>query len=957
MANLSTDEVWGSGDQDSMSTNDVWGAERSPSREYPGGVAGSVKANLAGQLHTMTGLVGLPGDVALWGAKKIGRALTSTAPLRREAEPKGGRRQRAEEGSATSGEEFVANYIEPFLPTSKWARKVLDLPGRAVGLEGHATYNDINEVPEVYRAQARAGEAIGSAYPFAWGAGAAGNAMGAARALTAGSQVTPSVTRNILNSQIAEQAQAARSGLRGGVDQLMGLGPQRAPALGAAAGAYGAETVFPGSEVAQLVGQLGGGLAGAGAGMGVNSAVGRATSRIRDPLSTLSPEGAKTAIARSLGPQFEKHGEDVEGIIRNLSAPDVVPGALPAEKSGSRVLMGVQNKLAAGDENLANVINDKQGQFRSNIGRSVDESFAPGEERALSAAAQAHDDFISREVEAAENAARVAATPLAGMSAAEQETLNIRARNAVEAALRRARTEENRLWDQVPNEAPIQPDSLIDSYNAVRGGMLPEQRLPSVIEQAIRRMSESADPVPFREVRILRSELLNEARKARAADDLEMARRLNEIANGPPGQIGGALADMSAVGDPAVRMAREYSALLHDKFSRSFAGDILGMSPSGEPAIRPALTLERTFSGKPAQQAQQARELRSATEPVGMGPPRPTADPSSEIGQAQEEFLRNATKRFVNPETGRVNAAAAQRFLRDNAPVLEQFPTFRDQIDRAVAAELAAQQVSASADDFVKQSAFARVIKSGERPAIAVGKVLMGDNPVRDFAQLARIARSSGPDAVAGLRASVLAFISDRAAGNGGVSFAAMKEALTKPLVRGGPSILSMMENNGIISAVQRRTISERIDLGSRHEISPGQAVRIDNVGDESGRVARWGARILGAKMASWMGATHGGAGTSLQVANIFASGAEHALARLPTDRARQIISRAMQSEDPSELIDILERISSSSVSLRRGMRHTELFSLIRPLLPQTESETQIDEGQATRYLEEIRGR
>jgi len=952
--------------------------------EWPGGASGWLKASAAGTLHGITGLTGLPADVTLGLARQTGRALTLTPEQREqerealkrkfETQPKRGRRAEAERAPPTPGEEFVSQYVEPALPTSQWQRRMLDVPGHALGLEGRATYNDIKEVPEQYRGPARFGEGIGSQLPFSWGAGAAGRLMPRG-GLGASETVSPSVIRNIINSQVEDQARyAARTGAATSlmpkstqrwsqiaadawkpVSPFHHLGAQRAPGIGAGLGAAAAEEVAPGSDLAQFVGQLGGGLTGAAASQATKGTMNRLAARFVEPLSTLTEEGQKAAIARALKPQFEQYGEDPANIIKRLNTPDEIPGALPAERSGSRVLMGAQKTLAQEDDVLANTIKNQEEAFRGRLQGQVDDVTIREQQGQLSQAARDYDDTIKAQLSQAEQDVYDLTRNIQRLSPVEQESVSNQAAGILERALQRARTQERNLWSQTPDEAPVNPSNAIREYDAVTARMLREDRLPGNTDAVIERWRELGpdEGVPLWEVRAFRSNVLAQATEARAKGDFDLARRLSQIANGEStpgvaGRDGGALADMSAVGDPAVQNARNFSVLLNDRFTRSFAGDLLGMNPEGGPAIRSGLTLETAFSGNRPMVAQKIRELREAEAPVTESPMRPAANLGTEMGQAQERYLQNQVVEKVLTPDGRVRLGTAENFMRDNAQVLDQFPAVREQLDAAILAERAAQAMAVKVSDKDKMQVFAKLIAGGEKPADAVGRMLGGANPVRDLQEMSRLARRAGPDAVAGLRASILAHVSDRAKG----SFATMRDMLTKPFSGRprDPSLVQLMENDGLISADQRIKLIGSLELGARHETAAQKAVRITSVGDEAGQNLRWGARFIGAKLAGWLGATSGSAGTSLQAAAIGASAAENALMKAPVARAREILREAMTAEDPQKLIDILEKISGPSVKFgQKGLSQPELISLLRPMFPRTSSEG-IDKNEPTQW-------
>lgn len=887
----------------------------------PQGLEGSAYNQVRGWLHGFSSALGAPVDVVNAALKKVGLPVSDMPLL----------------GSAS-------------------IRSALDVPGRAAGaaldavfgggtakkygLMGHATYADINEVPEAYRPQARAGEVLGATLPFiaapvVAGGLALGGTGSVAEMLAAARTPGASAIGNVARSELARAAQP-------------GFAKTLVPAaLGGAAGAYGAEVVFPGSETAQLIGQLAGGVAGAGGEIGAATAAGAARNRISEPLSTLTESGAAKAIARALEPQFQKAGEDVDRIIRNLQTPEIVAGASPAERSGSRVLMGVQETLTKKDPELANVLAETRGRYRENLSGAFAGAFEPGQPSALSEAAktrqvtfQSYLDGLTMRAEAQAAEAADAAAPL---GAADRELANMQARNNLEDALASARSKEKEIWATVDGTKKIATGNIIDAYRSVKKEMLPGARLPAEIENYLRKLSQfkqssgGTDPLqPLGSIQTLRSELLNEARKARAAEDFALARRLNIIANGPRGQTGGALGDMAAADDKNLPAALDFSRQLNEQFSQGFAGDVLGMKASGQEAIRPGLTLEAAATGRPQVAAEKFKELRQATVPIGA-PEGAAAAP--EMVSAQENYLRSLSQRIIDPASGRIKPKQASAFMRDYAGILDQFPDYRLTLQRATAAQMAADNIGIRANEATKaaqSAAFSKVLGAGELPSDAIRKAINGSNPGQDLKKIASLARSGGPASLGGLRAAVLEHVMDEASTSTGISFQNTRQILSTPIAPGQPGLLAWLARNGVFSQAQVDNITEKIAQGVRHETASQSALRVDSVGDEAGKIARWGARILGAKLASRLGATGGGAGPSLQVAQVAASAAESALARMPVDRARRIISEAMQQTDPQKLLEILQRIGS--VEARQIERQVSPVPFIRPLVPESKS-------------------
>lgn len=870
---------------------------------WPGGLEGSVKAQAAGWLHSISEAVGSPIDIVAAGLRKAGVPVGQEPVL-------GSRNVRRLMDVPGQVAGWLANEVAGEGTAARW------------GLEGHATYEDINEVPSVYRPQARAGEVLGATASMLAPISAVSGMAAPAERLAAAATPAESLIKQLGRQQLAEAAKP-------------GFATRAIPsAIGAAAGAYGAETAFPGSETAQLVGQLAGGLAPTGVLTGAERGVSTAKKPL-DAVIVSTPEGAKTVIARSLGKEFAKAGETPEASLHRLRGKPVIPGASPAEMSGSPVLLGVEKKLAETNPELANRLAIRNAAFLQNIHAAINQAFIPGERQALTRAAQGVKDQLDKYVANAEAAAQESATKLAPTES--RESANLQARQILESALSNARKAENELWELVPKKSPITATKTIEAFKDVKREMLPEAKLSALVERVFSRLKKAPETT-LGDLQNLRSEILNEARIARGASDFNLARRLENISSG-------IIEDTSEIGGDDAKLARSFSRELNDRFSRSIAGDILGLRETGAPAVRPALTLETVVTGKPQAIALKLAELQKAATaiPKQVDEAGNIIKPSMlspEMREVQEQFLRSLSSRFTNVETGRIEPTKAASFLRDYQPVLAQFPLYRQQIENAITSQLASDRISGVLQD-VDREAFARVLSAGEVPMRAIAKVLASPTPVKDFANLARMAKNAGLEAVAGLRASILDFVMDGSLIRGNVSYDQAKKKILASLYPNGPSLLRIMESNGIIDSKQAGIITARLNAAAQHEVAAQQALRIDEVGDEAGKIARWTARIIGAKLSSKLGFTHGGAGPSLQVAQIAASAAEQALTKLPLDKARRALTDALASDKPDQLIDILERISGEGEGgIKQPTNIRYMIPLLRTLYPHTKTQT-----------------
>lgn len=891
--------------------------------EKSGGLARGAAYSTQGINRAISDTLGAPVDLANAGLSALGLP-TSDEPLLGSKSIRGGLNR-----------------------TLSWAKQQL-----GIGDPGFkAAYDDINDVPEPYRPAVRAGEVTGAtltgALPIA--AAARGKSL-----YDAGRMVEPVMTgalktpQNIWRGMVSEAATSPST-----------LTTKMLPVTaGTAAAAAGAEAVFPGSETAQLLAQLGGGMAGAAASTSAQAAAnkgGGLLQRIMEPFATKTEEGLKSAAGRALGPKLAEAGESPDAIIARLQAGQVAPGRVAVDRAQSPLLTGAADTLAKDNPSLANAVTKGRQTYETNLQTGTSDAFEAGNVSALSRQAAAREgDFnqmINGLVGDAEARAQQALAAAGAASGQTKASLSVRARNILEQAVSRARNVESRLWGRIPGNLPARVTNTNGALTEVRSEMLDEQQLPTIIENAITRLvSPNANPT-FRDLKNLRTEMLNQARGLRsgATPDYSMARRMDRLA-------GGVLEDMAAINHPGIDPARAYSRALNDRLTRSFAGEVMGTKGNGMDKVRPELTLDAATTGSKERVASQLSELQTAASPVR---PNGTVNPGNaavqEMRGTVEQHLRLNAERAL--QSG--NARTIERFIAENQTTLDQFPQFRAQLNQAVASQNALDGMLATTDrlrtQVNKTAGFARVLRAGEDPSRAVAEALSGNTPVQSMRELTALARGGGPDAIGGLRAAVLKHVTDSSMVGDTYSFAKATQLLHTPLSPNGPSLLKSMRDNGILNATQYARIGQHLDAGLANEVSKVTGLRVGSIGNDPGMWLEAAARIVGAKVATASGAGAGGSGNSLQAAQLGANIAKRMLAHVPKDRMRTFLADAMASDDPAMLIGILERSAASAVPAGKSLSVTNmrgLTALRTILLPADQTEPQWEDvPQAPRPL------
>lgn len=822
-----------------------------------------------------------------------------------------------------------------------------------------ASYADISEVPEHLRPAARAGEVTGSTLAML------APVLGAAKGMTAADataaqipKATAGIIPNLWRSIVGQAAENPATFMASQVPSTVGQG----------AGAYAAESVFPGSPTAQLLGQLtGGGVGGvvsAGAKSGGNM-VDRLYRNLTEPFTTQTEAGRATAIARRLEPEFAKQGEDAATILGRLQGEQVAPGLTAGQRAQSPTLTAVQENMAGQNPDLANKLAAGRQAYEQNMQRGLQSAFELGQPSALTAAAQARQASIQKHIEdtlgVAEQKASDAAMAVQPLDATARELANTKARNLLEEAVGRARGTERKLW-QVPDKGEILPqEGTLQGYQMAKEGLLPGESLPAPIENAVAAIQTGKQIPSLGYLQNLRSRSLDMARDLRAGTNpnRDMARRLETFANG------GVLTDLNASSQASAAAARDYSRALNDRITRSFAGDVLGMKPTGAERIRPELTLETAAAGGPAKAAQQFQELQTA-----MVPLRATAAdmqsgaamaPARQMQQMQEQFLRTVSQGVVGPD-GRVDPKKIDALLKTHAPLLEQFPQYRQALETARDAQVAYQGVIQKTGDYAKatqqQGAFAKVLKAGENPQEAVAKVITGQTPVQDLSKMAALARMGGADAQGGLRASVLQHVMDQSTTAQGFSYGKANMMLNEPMSPNGPTLTAVLKDTGVLNDLHVAQIKKFLDAGMLDEAAKQASVQVGEF-KGPGMWADAFARILGAKISSHFGLGKGGAGNSLQAAQIGANISKTLLNKLPGDKAKQFLAEALASDDPAKLQMVLERVGAYQAARNPSSNaSTKALVLSRALaLRNTNPQEPVDPETQRQVMDLITGR
>jgi len=350
---------------------------------------------------------------------------------------------------------------------------------------------------------------------------------------------------------------------------------------------------------------------------------------------------------------------------------------------------------------------------------------------------------------------------------ADMDSIQISARQDLDAAWTVAKGEEKRMWKSIPAESFYTGDvkkkanGIIDSLAKFDDAqdvhpliyrMAGRKTPPHVIDEYGLTVKKSKTSEKFLspnenidDILSLRSRLLSASRKESANGNWNRARITKEAANSLMDDIkpiGGGSSSLKAAKD-----ASDYTRDLHKTFTSGPVGRVRGYTSEGDIRVAPEMTMERLIpSGTQGKIG--ARALIAAAEKSG----KPDAARKSIEDFLSKKFVAN----HVNMDTGQINANGAATFIKNN-PVLDDFPLLKGSISNARQAQALADQIGVSAGrriKYLENISIASRYTNGE-PAAQMNAVLNSSTPIKDMKVLVSLAKKDASGrAMDGLKAS-----------------------------------------------------------------------------------------------------------------------------------------------------------------------------------------------------------
>lgn len=690
-------------------------------------------------------------------------------------------------------------------------------------------------------------------------------------------------------------------------------------AVGAGAGAAIAQGVAPESPGAEIVGQLLGGFASP---IAVTSRSIPGISGVRRVAGAFTPGGARRGATERL----TNIVEDPEAAAAALAGPRRGVGELtPAQETGDQGLLRVERALMAKDPEIEDRVLAARAATRE---AAEDAAQEVGSDVPIDRARDFFEDRLERlnqaiglrASQALESAQRRAAN-ISESQAKRGEASRI-VRDEIEGALEDMRVQERALWSEVDEGVQTSTRSLKSTFARIKAGRKkaddPED-IPVFVQRFLDKGGAFGDTESLGDVQTLRSRVLRASREERAKDAPNRRKLdiLNEVQSA-------ALDDMGAApGGENLNVALNFSRELNERFRQGPVGRVLGFERRGGVSTAPEVTLERFL----AQQGAQGGANLAALEQAFADSPQRAA----QFRGAAQDFVRARFAQQTIDDAGRVRPSAADRFVRNNRELLDNFPELRAELTGAESAQRAADRIAEVAG--IRQRGL--FDKRQSRAALfldapvdqEIKRVLRSREPVANMRQIVQQAKKD-PEALKGIKGQFVREIMDRATGaNPGRSVDEFLQSNSK-----------VMRQTGLFSPGEVRRLDQITDTLKRLDTQGVRSRDIDALIDSKpDMLIDLLSRIAGANIGA-----RGAAGTT--GAPIVAAGAGSRFVRgitnkIPMARTRDVLAEAVLDRDLMRTL--LQNVDSPA---KQQALQRRLNAFLVNLLPADEQPQQQDQ-------------
>lgn len=677
--------------------------------------------------------------------------------------------------------------------------------------------------------------------------------------------------------------------------------------------------------------------------------------------------GAQSALQRkakeALTTYLKETGTDIGALRRALNSPDIADLPLSAgQKTGDPALLALEVEFSRTNETFRKALARGGAESLETIRDLTVLMRATGDPALIRQAAVMREDafnvFLAARLDAAREDAIRAAGRITSDTPQARETLSTELFKAMESALADSRAVERSLWEAIPKNALVDDAPLREAYESIRPRLSSETfdtEITKFVEQDLETLELGVESgrATIGDVLRFRSNMLDKARSAAGGStpDLKAVRWYEKMADAalqalndpnissaradlPSGQGASAL-DFATrrtateeapegVRD-AIDAARSYSRALNDTFSRSFVGTTLQKTAGGGFRRAPESMLRHAVATGQDATARNMREISAAMDFVQargeLVSARETGAPyirseeemladAALVQDAQERAMRLAAAAAIDPTTNLPSSKGLIAFKTKYESTLKQFPEVVEAVDAAIASndKLLRLTGRVKTAERIASRTYLRKITGSENPSAAISTILRGDFPEKHVAQLARFAQKQGPDYVEALSAALFDNALARATNSatGEVSLTRLRTALADPPPSrpGQPSILDMMQSNGLGTPEWHTKVRQFLGRASQVEDALKAQVAAADLLQTPDPTEELVLSVAGSALGGFFSRLGGGQ-TSLIAQGRGAAYMRNVFSRMPMGRTRDFLAQVLQ--DPKKMDALLD--------------------------------------------------
>jgi hypothetical protein len=559
--------------------------------------------------------------------------------------------------------------------------------------------------------------------------------------------------------------------------------------------------------------------------------------------------------------------------------PNTELGLSPAAQTSEPKLLQLEREAMRRDPKVAEKINTQR--FESEIA-ARDALEVQGDVAETQAFIQDRQNKFADTIDNYIASARASAKqkiPTSGMDEIEASTI---VSNELRGAEQLAKQQQRKLWGAIPQATSIDVSEARNYARSLKKELTKYNKtdLPYEIQKFISATKKEPEQT-VKELNSLYSTLRDTARNASSGDRVN--RNKARIANEMADEILNALDGYGG----AIGEARDFSRIMHQKFSQGTVGDLLKRSVRGDYQVAPEVALSKTVGRGGAEGFVAQRDIANALA---------DAPDSGKAINATANYLRNKFNETAFT-ADRYSEASAANFLKRNNALLDKFPDVRREIDEAIAAQSKVKTAEARGAELasaLKSGVTSKFVQSN--PDAAIQKVLQSQNPEKSMSLIVATAKKDPTGkAMDGLKKAVSDLIMSK-------SFKQIQAPrpvgdLTSELR--GTSMAEALDDK-FISAIANKVYStaemNRLKVIAKELQSLDSARLLSETGTpleefKPNVITATIGRVLGARLGAQFG---GGMAGGLQSAQIGSSRVQQFLSKITNDKAQQMLQDAV---------------------------------------------------------------